>query len=244
MKYKLEERTTTSQQNRDKMGGGRSATNTTTQLIKREKDETTEEEDNCGEEEEPSSILNYLISRLSEQHKTKLEKHAVVRQRPNEPPKSLSREHLATINNEFEQFERHLFEKYGLPLVEYNSNKAAALATSDLDEDDDFIPADGNGMLPDSSYVLTRSLYAEHKTINLSDSNASTSPTNNSLGKSRSVSAEPQLRQKHQQQQPAKNKMITALSINEIETRKSINFDDGILDYLTIFRAYITVLYF
>lgn len=167
-------------------------------------------------EEEPSNILNYLIGRLSEQHKTKLE-HTAVTTKPREPPKTIDRESLNSINSEFEQFERHLFEKYGLPMVDYtNEQERVIREAAEAAEERVKTPT-----LPDTSYILTRSLYAEHKTINLDD--PPIAPSVHHTSSRRSTSLEP-----HQSvKQPVmRNKIITALSINEIETRKSVTFED------------------
>lgn len=185
-------------------------------------------------EEEPSNILNYLIGRLSEQHKTKLEQVAVT-SKPREPPKSIDRDSLNTINSEFEQFERHLFEKYGLPMVDYSHEQKRAAREAEQTVEKVTETSSPQTPLVDSSYILTRSLYAEHKTINLdepivvaSSSSSTFVPSGNTR---RSASLEPHSAttntNKQQQQQPVmRNKIITALSINEIETRKSITFDE------------------
>ncbi|CAF0858881.1 unnamed protein product [Brachionus calyciflorus] len=92
-----------------------------------------------SDEEEPDNILNFLIDKLSEQHKLDLKKF--------------------DSENKFDRMEKELLDKYTLPEK-------------------------------DSEFLLTKSLYAKNKVIN------------------------------------DNNKLITALSINEIETRRSICFED------------------
>ena len=60
-----------------------------------------------GQESGDYSMLNYLIGRLSDQHKTKLSN--------NEAP-SIDSPTKAKINSDFDEFEKQLFEKYGLPV--------------------------------------------------------------------------------------------------------------------------------
>ena len=132
------------------------------------------------------SMLNYLIGRLNEQHKTKLSPALL----------PVDGEDLTTtkakINSDFKAFEQQLFEKYALPPSGEDEH---------MNEDNDELRllVDTAPPLNDTSYVLTRSLYASHKQINLADTAVEADNT----------------------------KLITALSINEIETRRSF-VSDGI----------------
>lgn len=96
-------------------------------------------------EEEPDSILNYLIGRLSEQHKSKLE-----------PILNTATVSSSKLSAEFDEFEKHLYEKYALKGAEVQDQEDTKLLQTKLP-------------LNDTGYILTRSLYAQHKTINLDD---------------------------------------------------------------------------
>ena len=101
----------------------------------------------------------------------------------------------AKINSDFKAFEQQLFEKYALPPSGEDEH---------MNEDNDELRllVDTAPPLNDTSYVLTRSLYASHKQINLADTAVEADNT----------------------------KLITALSINEIETRRSFVSDGNTSD--------------
>ena len=203
---------------------------------------TLEEKPESSSASSEYSMLNYLIGRLSEQHKVKLAdsstSHLKSKLEANE-----DEETKAKINSEFEEFEKRLFEKYALPSIEtkysrelndpsdkhqhqlqhqqqqqqqkqqlLNLNEIAAAAAVAANSQDT--------KLNDTSYILTRSLYAEHKRISLEIeprqqlqivSSTSSMPSTDSVIMS----------------SPSTNKLITALSINEIETRKSFCMDNS-----------------
>lgn len=165
--------------------------------------------DSAHTNEDSNNILNYLINRLSEQHKTKLEPAK---------KKLLDNNDTSTtdkINTEFEKFERHLFEKYGLPMFEQSSGAGGGDVESS-DTTNAATEADPDGQLLElvdnlkptaadtsSNFVLTRSLYAQHKTINLP---AVDVPV------------------------PTDHKIVTALSINEIQTKTTTKINERLND--------------
>ena len=178
------------------------------------------------------SMLNYLISRLSEQHKTKLadssttttSSYSIKMSNNNVQDDETTK---AKINNEFEEFEKHLFEKYALPSIENKYSKEVK-----YNSENDHLLELNPSKLNDTSYILTRSLYAEHKKVVL-DNNKETlltldvrqqplnsSSMNSSPSSSQITTSSPS------------TKLITALSINEIETRRSIGHDININDQL------------
>ena len=109
------------------------------------------------------------------------------------------------IDNDIDTFEKQLLEKYK------PAPSADSLGSPQADSDSLSQVLAAPCPSKDSSYVLTRSLYAEQKQLNL-DSQVS---EQDSLEK-------PSVVEKQQQQQQQQRGAITALSINEIETRKSL----------------------
>lgn len=154
-------------------------------------------------DEDPNSILNYLINRLSEQHKTKLGPINI---------NNKDEEATSKINTEFEEFEKHLFEKYALPLTPSTSSNLKPKSKQSLPK----IPQG------ETSYFLTKSLYAQHKQINLDEA---IGVDDNKLSLIKYDHNDEQ--QQHSPSSSSSNKMITALSINEIETRKSFRLSSG-----------------
>ena len=112
-------------------------------------------------------MLNYLIGRLNDQHKKKSASVPVSSAEEVESTK-------AKINSDFNEFEKHLFEKYNLPP-----------AQSEIDEDTDLDTVDSLnkviGPVKDQTYVLTRSLYADHTQVNLDSPSGNALMSNDSL---------------------------------------------------------------
>lgn len=163
-----------------------------------EKSEPTEPDNKQKTEAGPNdySMLNYLIGRLNEQHKKKLKAPGLTsKSNTNHAEVELTKEQ---INNDFETFEKQLFEKYKIaPSVDSLNEPESIDSLNKVACDVD--PA------REGSYVLTRSLYAEHKRLNVE---YPVSQQEDSLEAEAAVS-------------PGRG-AITALSINEIETRKSL----------------------
>jgi hypothetical protein len=146
----------------------------------------------------------------------------------------------ARINKDFDEFEQKLFEKYVLtkPLKKKSDGSGFSIADDELRHLDlDRMPDH------DTSYVITKSVYANHKKIKLCDDDDEyvdqnvesglfddSSRSENRLGSSRrneTGNGQITLRSKSANNN---GKVITALSINEIEMRKSFS---GSLDNLT-----------
>lgn len=162
-----------------------------------EKSEPTEPDNKKKQKTEAGpndySMLNYLIGRLNEQHKKKLKAPELSKSNTNQAEVDSTKEQ---INNDFETFEKQLFEKYKIaPSVDSLNEPESIDSLNKVACDVD--PA------RDGSYVLTRSLYAEHKQLKV---DCAVSQQEDSLEAAVS---------------PGRG-AITALSINEIETRKSL----------------------
>jgi len=178
------------------------------------------------------SMLNYLISRLSEQHKTKLADSSTtssssIKMSNNNNNNNVQDDETtkAKINNEFEEFEKHLFEKYALPSIENKYSKEVK-----YNSENDHLLELNPSKLNDTSYILTRSLYAEHKKVVLDNNNETllTLDVRHQPQNSSSMNSSPSSSQ-ITTSSPS-TKLITALSINEIETRRSIGHDININD--------------
>jgi hypothetical protein len=157
-------------------------------------------------EEDPDSILNYLIGRLSEQHKAKLGTFYVM------PINKDSQESKINTKNTILNIEE--IRKNDLP---FSTNENTA--TQILDK---VKICDLKNSSFESNILMTKSLYAQHKQINLKKEIENTS---NQFDKNN---------QKLEKPINQNNKVITALSINEIETtnmfkinhNSSISFDE------------------
>lgn len=141
-------------------------------------------------EEDPDSILNFLIKKLSEQHKFKLSKSLEI------SPKK-SNEELRNIKLDIENLTENdlklnLKEK-NISQINDACNRKASIKTSE--------PINSND---ESNIVMTKSLYAQHKQINLIKDKENSSSQKDSKQQLESADKN--------------NKIITTLSINEIET--------------------------
>ena len=170
-----------------------------------------------NEDDSSDSILNYLIGRLSEQHKTKLDLVSAPKQRQplldlnDDDPMSTE----ARINQDFDEFEQRLFQKYVLskpmPVPKFSDETSSEF---------DLLHPD---RMPkkETSYILTKSVFANHKKIKLADDAVDQSPSSTAAAMAKNQSISSNVASQN-------NKLITALSINEIEMRKSFtgSFDD------------------
>lgn len=168
-------------------------------------------------------MLNYLINRLNEQHKSKLRSASSLPSSQSSKSPINKKEAEITkekINSEFNQFEKHLFEKYALPTSSSSpsQNQLANSSDTELDTVDSLNKV--IGPLKDSSYVLTRSLYAQHMQVNVdTDSLVTSNPETG--GELQVLTSDSLDRSGVSPNSAGGSKVITALSINEIETRKS-----------------------
>jgi hypothetical protein len=150
-------------------------------------------------EEDPDSILNYLVRRLSEQHKIKLEKFAEIT--PNKNNDELN--NISNIKSDNGGLNNHLsIISNGKIISEINSNDGKNTVTQVLDN---VKLSDIKNSGVESKILMTKSLYAQHKQINLKKEIENLSEKNNYEQLENSLNKN--------------NKIITALSINEIETR-------------------------